>query len=109
MAHLHQRRSENVNGDFYVDRTCIDCDTCRWMAAEVFYEAAEQSAVYHQPANLSERVKAMQALLSCPTASISTVEKPTDIKEVQETLPILVAENVYHCGYHSEKSFAATN
>ncbi|MFB2876520.1 MBL fold metallo-hydrolase [Floridanema aerugineum] len=109
MAHLHQRRSENVNGDFYVDRTCIDCDTCRWMAPEVFYEAGEQSAVYHQPANLSERVKAMQALLSCPTASIGTVEKPTDIKEVQETFPILVAENVYHCGYHSEKSFAAAS
>lgn len=109
MAHLHQRRSENVNGDFYVDRTCIDCDTCRWMAPEVFYEAGEQSAVYHQPANLSERVKAMQALLSCPTASIGTVEKPTDIKEIQETFPILVAENVYHCGYHSEKSFAAAS
>lgn len=109
MAHLHQRRSENVNGDFYVDRTCIDCDTCRWMAPEVFHQAGEQSAVYHQPANRSERVKAMQALLSCPTASIGTVEKPTDIKEVQETFPILVAENVYHCGYHSEKSFAATS
>ncbi|MFB2837159.1 MBL fold metallo-hydrolase [Floridanema evergladense] len=109
MAHLHQRRSENVNGDFYVDRTCIDCDTCRWMAPEVFYEAGEQSAVYHQPANPSERVKAIQALLSCPTASIGTVEKPTDIKEVQETFPILVAENVYHCGYHSEKSFAAAS
>jgi hypothetical protein len=27
MAHLNQRRSQNVNGDFYVDTTCIDCDT----------------------------------------------------------------------------------
>lgn len=109
MAHLDQRRSENVNGDFYVDRTCIDCDTCRWMAPEVFYQAGEQSAVYHQPDNLNERWKAMQALLSCPTASIGTVEKPKDIQEVQETFPILVAENVYHCGYHSEKSFAAAS
>jgi ferredoxin len=109
MAHLDQRRSENVNGDFYVDRTCIDCDTCRWMAPEVFHQAEEQSAVYHQPDNLSERWKAMQALLSCPTASIGTVEKPKDIKEVQESFPILVAQNVYHCGYHSEKSFAAAS
>ncbi|MFB2937497.1 MBL fold metallo-hydrolase [Aerosakkonemataceae cyanobacterium BLCC-F154] len=109
MAHLDQRRSENVNGDFYVDRTCIDCDTCRWMAPSVFHQAGEQSAVYHQPAKLSERRKAMQALLSCPTASIGTVEKPKDIKEIQETFPILVAENVYHCGYHSEKSFAAAS
>ncbi len=28
MAHLTQRRSENIDGDFYVDRSCIDCDTC---------------------------------------------------------------------------------
>ena len=109
MAHLQQRRSENVNGDFYVDRTCIDCDTCRWMAPEVFHQAGEQSAVYHQPANSSERAKAMQALLSCPTASIGTVEKPKDIQQIQESFPILVAQNVYHCGYHSEKSFAAAS
>jgi hypothetical protein len=36
MAHLEQRRTENISGDFFVDSTCIDCDTCRWMATEVF-------------------------------------------------------------------------
>ena len=49
MAHLNLRRPENVSGDFYVDTSCIDCDTCRWMAPEVFIEAGEQSAVHHQP------------------------------------------------------------
>ncbi len=49
MAKLAQRRSENVSGNFYVDSTCIDCDTCRWMAPEIFNEVGEQSAVYHQP------------------------------------------------------------
>lgn len=109
MAHLNLRRAENVAGDFYVDRTCIDCDTCRWMAPDVFHSAGDQSAVYHQPANDTERLKAMQALLSCPTASIGTVEKPQDIKEAQQSFPILVAENVYHCGYHSENSYAAAS
>lgn len=109
MAHLNLRRAENVAGDFYVDRTCIDCDTCRWMAPDVFHSAGEQSAVYHQPANETERLKAIQALLSCPTASIGTVEKPQDIKEAQQSFPILVAENVYHCGYHSENSYAAAS
>ncbi len=109
MAHLNLRRAENVAGDFYVDRTCIDCDTCRWMAPDVFHSAGEQSAVYHQPANDTERLPAMQALLSCPTASIGTVEKPKDIKEAQQSFPILVAENVYHCGYHSESSYAAAS
>lgn len=109
MAHITQRRPQNTSGDFYVDSTCIDCDTCRWMAKEVFHRAGEQSAVYHQPENEAERLRAMQALLSCPTASIGTVEKPKDIKVAQQSLPILVEENIYHCGYHSEASYAAAS
>ncbi|MEW5861761.1 MAG: MBL fold metallo-hydrolase [Cyanobacteriota bacterium] len=109
MAHLNQRHPENVSGDFYVDTTCIDCDTCRWMTPEVFYRTDEQSAVYHQPENEAERLRAMQALLSCPTASIGTVEKPKDVKDAQHSFPILVAENVYHCGYHAENSYGATS
>ncbi len=109
MAHLTQRRVENIDGDFYVDRTCIDCDTCRWMAPAVFDRVGEMSAVYHQPDVSSERLQAMQALLSCPTGSIGTIEKPYDIKDAQVSLPILVEDNVYHCGYHSEKSYAAAS
>ena len=109
MAHLNQRRAENVRGDFYVDNTCIDCDTCRWMAPEVFYSAGEQSAVHHQPANETERMRSLQALLACPTASIGTVEKPKDIKDAQQSFPIPVAENVYHCGYHAENSYGAAS
>ncbi|KAM3116471.1 MBL fold metallo-hydrolase [Phormidesmis sp. 146-33] len=109
MAHLTQRRPENVDGDFYVDRTCIDCDTCRWMAPEIFSRESSMSAVHHQPQNETERLRAMQALLSCPTASIGTVEKPKDIKFAQQSFPILIAENVFHCGYHAENSFGAAS
>ena len=109
MAHLNQRRSQNVSGNFYVDSTCIDCDTCRWMVPEVFHSAGEQSAVYHQPASETEHLRSLQALLACPTASIGTVEKPKDIKDAQQSFPIAVAENVYHCGYHSEDSYGAAS
>jgi len=109
MAHLTQRRPENISGDFYVDRTCIDCDTCRWMAPEVFHSDGDQSAVYHQPASEQERLRAIQALLSCPTASIGTIKKPKDIKAAQESFPIPVSENVYHCGYHAENSYGAAS
>ncbi|MFP5275169.1 MBL fold metallo-hydrolase [Coleofasciculus sp.] len=109
MATLNQRRPQNAKGDVYVDKTCIDCDTCRWMAPDVFHRADEQSAVYHQPTNETERLAAMQALLSCPTASIGTVDKPQDIKAVQETFPIPIADNVYHCGYHAESSYGAAS
>jgi glyoxylase-like metal-dependent hydrolase (beta-lactamase superfamily II) len=79
------------------------------MVPEVFHSAGEQSAVYHQPANETERLRSLQALLACPTASIGTVEKPQDIQDAQLSFPIPVADNVYHCGYHSEDSYAATS
>lgn len=109
MAHLNLRRSQNTSGDFYVDSTCIDCDTCRWMTPEVFSRAAGKSVVYHQPENEIERLRSLQAMLACPTSSIGTVEKPKDIKDAQLSFPIPIAENVYHCGYHSENSYGAAS
>ena len=73
----------------------------------MFHRVDEQSAVYDQPANDAEYLKAMQALLSCPTASIGTVEKPQDIKVAHQSFPILIEDNVYHCGYHAENSYGS--
>jgi glyoxylase-like metal-dependent hydrolase (beta-lactamase superfamily II)/ferredoxin len=109
MAHFNQRRPQNISGDFYVDTTCIDCDTCRWMAPQVFHRAEQMSAVFHQPTNETERLVALQALLSCPTNSIGTEAPPKDVKSVQQSFPILVADNVYHCGYHAETSYGAAS
>lgn len=109
MAQLTARRSENVEGDFFVDTSCIDCDTCRWMAPDVFGRDGEMSAVHAQPTTPEQRIQALKALLSCPTASIGTVAPPKDIKQAQSQLPTQVEGNVYHCGYHSEKSYAAAS
>jgi len=49
MASSARRLPTNVPGDFFVDQTCIDCDTCRWMAPETFDRAEEQSRVHRQP------------------------------------------------------------
>jgi len=80
MAQIRQKREQNVNGNFYVDETCIDCDTCRWMTPEVF-------------THVEEKQRALQALLSCPTASIGTLDKPTKIKSVQDSFPIPISRN----------------
>jgi glyoxylase-like metal-dependent hydrolase (beta-lactamase superfamily II)/ferredoxin len=109
MAHLTDRRPENIAGEFYVDSSCIDCDTCRWMAPTVFQQAGDMSAVYHQPTEPAEKLQALQALLSCPTASIGTRQPDPEIRAAQASLPLLIADNVYHCGYHSEKSYAAAS
>ena len=109
MAQLKERRPENVEGDIFVDRSCIDCDTCRWMAPDTFGRDGDMSAVYAQPRSQEQRLAALRALISCPTASIGTVETPTDIRQAQAQLPQPLAENVYHCGYHSEKSYGAAS
>lgn len=108
-----KRRPENVAGEFFVDHTCIDCDTCRWMAPEVFSRVDGLSAVSKQPSCQDERLKALQALLSCPTSSISTEKPARDILKVQKTFPIPInmdkIPGVYHCGYHSDKSYGAAS
>lgn len=112
-ASLEARRPQNVSGEFFVDHTCIDCDTCRWMAPDNFTRAGDMSAVFKQPSCEEERLRALQALLSCPTSSIHTEKPPHDILEVQKTFPIPIDEHtllgVYHCGYHSDKSFGAAS
>ncbi|KAA3454086.1 Beta-lactamase-like protein [Gossypium australe] len=153
-----QRRPQNADGDFFVDHTCIDCDTCRWMAPamkvrigflayrirndhclriinydvgqdlrnystfkafyflllqQVFTQVGGMSAVYKQPTCKEDRLKALQALISCPTNSIRTEVPPPDILEAQKTFPIPIDEKklpgVYHCGYHSSKSYGASS
>lgn len=108
MAKPSARRSENVPGPFYVDESCIDCDTCRWMAPEVFHSAGSMSAVHAQPADEEQELRAFQALVSCPTSSIGCEQK-LPVSEMARSLPIPVDEHVFHCGYHHESSFGAAS
>lgn len=108
MAILERKRPENVEGDFFVDDSCIDCGTCYWMAPSVFHETGGMSYVHRQP-EPAERLRAAQALIACPTASIGTSKKIGETKEAAASFPVLVAENVFHCGYHSESSFGAAS
>ncbi|XP_051116157.1 uncharacterized protein LOC127241266 isoform X2 [Andrographis paniculata] len=83
------------------------------MAPETFNRQGSMSAVFKQPAREEERLKALQALLSCPTNSIHTEQPPRNILQVHKTFPIPINEQriqgVYHCGFHSEKSFGAAS
>jgi hypothetical protein len=49
MANLQQRLPENVPGDFFVDSTCIDCDTVQSTCADSLRDHGEQCSVHHQP------------------------------------------------------------
>lgn len=109
MANPHQSRSENIPGNFFVDETCIDCETCRWLSPHVFQENGGKSAVFHQPENLEQERSAYEALVSCPTASIGTHAKSPLLKEVASAFPLCISDNVFYCGFHSEKSYGAAS
>jgi glyoxylase-like metal-dependent hydrolase (beta-lactamase superfamily II)/ferredoxin len=106
MAQITRRLAENVEGDFYVDASCIDCDACRQIAPASFRDHGGQSSVYSQPQNPGEQHRAFMALVACPTASIGTVSHRSARQGV-EAFPVHVAEDVYFCGFTSESSFGA--
>jgi glyoxylase-like metal-dependent hydrolase (beta-lactamase superfamily II)/ferredoxin len=106
MANIALRLPENVPGDFFVDSTCIDCDACRQIAPETFSEDGEASIVYHQPQSEAEIKRALMALVTCPTASIGTIEHH-DAHIGIDAFPMLIANNVYFCGFTAESSFGA--
>jgi glyoxylase-like metal-dependent hydrolase (beta-lactamase superfamily II)/ferredoxin len=108
MARPSRRLATNVDGDFYVDSTCIDCGACRWVAPATFDFASDASRVHTQPRTAAETLTALRALVACPTASIGTVGKH-DVRAAAATFPTPVAPDVYHCGYHHEDSFGAAS
>ena len=106
MANLQQRLPENVAGDFFVDSTCIDCDTCSQLAPTVFRDHGDQCSVHHQPETPAETERALMALVACPTGSIGTTERHNAHIGI-DAFPLLLADNVYFCGFTSESSFGA--
>ena len=104
MANVQLRLPENVPGDFFVDSTCIDCDTCSQLSPMVFRDHGEQCSVHHQPSTFEETRLAMMALVSCPTGSIGTTEKH-DAHIGIDAFPLQLDDNVYFCGFTSESSF----
>src|SRR5437764_193252 len=106
MARVAERLPENVPGDLYVDRTCIDCATCREMLPSVFTAGDGFSFVTKQPEGPAEDRRALMALVACPTGSIGTASK-RDVKPVLDAFPERVDGDVHFCGYTSKSSFGA--
>jgi len=110
VARISARLSENAAGDFFVDDSCIDCETCRIVAPRTFTrsERLGLSVVRRQPASHEDELRAAMALVSCPTSSIGT-ESKLDVREAVEALPDPIAGGVFYCGYASEDSFGAAS
>lgn len=108
MASPKKRLETNAPGDFFVDSTCIDCDTCRWMAPGTFDRAEGKARVHTQPTAPAARAEALRALISCPTGSIGKTERH-DLRAAMATLPHPITPDVLHCGYHHADSFGAAS
>jgi len=106
-----RRRPSNVEGNVFVDESCIDCDTCRWMAPDTFARDSK-SYVHRQPVSDSERQAALAAMISCPTGSIRLEQPDPLAKQVRQSFPMAVDSSriskVFHLGFHSAASFGAT-
>ena len=110
MADVKKRLSANVTGNFYVDSTCIDCDTCRQLAPASFEEVGDYSAVVRQPETDRQIHQAYQALLACPVGSIGTEKSDkAALQAARAGFPIHLEDGVYYCGFNSEKSFGANS
>ena len=108
MANIKKSVPENVPGDFFVDSTCIDCDTCRQVAPRVFGEAAATAYVHHQPGDNVDRDSALRALVCCPTGSIGTSGDARP-QAVMDDFPALIERPVYFCGFNSPKSYGGNS
>ncbi len=107
MANENKLVKENVEGHFFVDTTCINCDTCRQLAPVVFKDQGQFSYVYNQPQTKQEEIEAMHALLSCPVGSIGNRSKTKP--NVMDDFPLPLTENVYYCGFNSEDSYGGNS
>ena len=110
MANSSKRLDSNIEGNFFVDSTCIDCDTCRQLAPAIFVEEGDYSTVFHQPESSKEEFAAYQALIACPVGSIGTVKKNSQVfSKAQSSFPLPIEGGVYYAGFNSEKSFGANS
>jgi glyoxylase-like metal-dependent hydrolase (beta-lactamase superfamily II)/ferredoxin len=113
MARLADRLEENAEGDLFVDRSCIDCDTCRQLAPSVFARSdrADQSIVQRQPTTRQEAARAFMALVACPTASIGTRRKSDGavVRAAANAFPEEIEDGVFYCGFASSSSYGASS
>lgn len=73
MAEIEDKLPDNVPGEFYVTRECIDCDVCRDTSPANFTRNDENgySFVCKQPETQQEAELCLEALNVCPVEAIA--------------------------------------
>jgi glyoxylase-like metal-dependent hydrolase (beta-lactamase superfamily II)/ferredoxin len=108
MADASNKVPGNAVGEFFVDRTCIACETCAQLAPEIYEEAGMFFRIRRQPVTREEIRCATRALLACPVGAIGTLHRNQG-KEAVQDFPLRIDGPVYYCGFNSHKSFGANS
>ncbi len=110
MADQRKKVDANVPGNFFVDRTCINCDACRQLAPNSFEEVGDFSAVVHQPETPRQLLEAYQALMACPVGAIGVERsEPTALRAAKSSFPLPLEGDVFYCGFNSDQSYGANS
>jgi len=72
MADNTDKVADNVDGAWFVDTNCIDCDLCRQTAPDNFERNEDDGYTYvsKQPENEEEEELCQEALEECPVEAI---------------------------------------
>lgn len=72
MADINLKWAINVDGKYYVDEECIDCNLCSEIAPDNFMvnEDEGHDYVYKQPGNEDEEELCVEAMEACPVEAI---------------------------------------
>ena len=72
MADNTDKVEGSVDGKWYVDSNCIDCDLCRQTAPENFERNEDEGFTFvnKQPENEEEEQACADAMEECPTEAI---------------------------------------
>ena len=105
MARLSDRNPGNVEGRWFVEPRCIDCDVARQHAPELIGALADGlSVVMRQPATPAEELLMWRAALACPTRSIGTTDRQDALSGV---FTLELTPGVWLLGHNDQRSFGA--
>ena len=103
-ARDRERNPDNVEGPWFVDEACIDCDAVRQLAPGLIGRVGSKSVVLRQPASPDDERAMWLAALACPTNSLRTDPprpRPTGL------YPLELGDGVWYCGHNARTSFGA--
>ncbi|MCU0269235.1 MAG: MBL fold metallo-hydrolase [Acidimicrobiales bacterium] len=104
MARPDQRHPDNVEGDWFVDTRCIECDAARHYAPGLIGSRHGLSVVQRQPETAEEDAAMWRAALCCPTQSIGTISRR---RAPEGVFPWELADGIHLCGYNDPSSYGA--